>query len=518
MTLYKLFIAVFTICFFSVNAHSAYFLTENQISAMTLPIVREYAGAAKNGDYAAQKIIFEYHIRTSKDSYAILYLFQQLVKNSLFASDSDWRYYTEEMATYEMNNGLSKGNEDVLQPIIDELIAGSLRYKYPKSALTLAKYYLSIGELSLAEMHLFVASGSMDYLNKNKLNTKHTDNDAVSNEINSLLKSKFGWEREEGKGRNYFRSYFNNIRKNGKSTFYNSMSIIILENKEYPIFSTVFKTYNEANCVNGMNTFLEYTIMTTTKSGFQDERKFGLEDIKNSKVGTTQLEKHSYDFLCQETKKEVELQPAITYGTGFILNNSIIVTNHHVVSGKSKITLILNDGSQIKARVIAEDTHNDLALLKSELLQNNKGLSISRTPIKSGSKVFTVGYPHPEVMGIEPKTADGIVNALSGIANDPRHMQISIPVQAGNSGGPVLNMNGEVVGVVVSKLNAAKMLSKTGDVTQNVNYAIKLPYLNALLDTVSNGSKVEKTFHIKEKRLEDISAAVTKYVVLIKAE
>lgn len=273
----------------------------------------------------------------------------------------------------------------------------------------------------------------------------------------------------------------------------------------------VIKSYNEANCDGGMETKLESNVFITGERGL-------IERMKDDNKTNSQIPENCYNLICQSKIKSEETISSISYGTGFIIKDSIVVTNSHVVNGKSKITLVLNDGSQVMAGILAEDTHNDIALLKSDLLQNYKGLYISKTPIRSGSKVFTVGFPHPDVMGIEPKTADGIVNSLTGVANDPRLMQISIPVQSGNSGGPVMNMNGEVVGIVVSKLNAAKMLSKTGDVTQNVNYAIKLPYLTALLDTVTNNNQSQKKILTKGTKLEDISAVVSKSVVLIRAE
>ncbi len=85
-------------------------------------------------------------------------------------------------------------------------------------------------------------------------------------------------------------------------------------------------------------------------------------------------------------------------------------------------------------------------------------------------------------MGMEPKLTSGDVNSEKGLMDDPRFYQISVPVQAGNSGGPLLNSNGEVVGIVTSKLKAVEMSALTGDLTQNVNYALKAQYLLPLLD------------------------------------
>lgn len=99
-----------------------------------------------------------------------------------------------------------------------------------------------------------------------------------------------------------------------------------------------------------------------------------------------------------------------------------------------------------------------------------------------GTEVFTIGFPQPELMGVEPKLSTGVISATSGIQDDTRTYQISVPVQAGNSGGPLIDNEGRVVGIVASKLNAAKVFEWTGDLPQNVNYAVKSTYLARLMD------------------------------------
>ena len=111
-------------------------------------------------------------------------------------------------------------------------------------------------------------------------------------------------------------------------------------------------------------------------------------------------------------------------------------------------------------------------------------LPLADSSIQVGEQVFTVGYPHPDMMGAEAKLTQGIVNARTGLGGDPRMYQISVPMQAGNSGGPLLNMNGEVVGVVVAKMSAVKVFEWTGDLPQNVNYAVKAGYVRMLLSSV----------------------------------
>jgi len=172
-------------------------------------------------------------------------------------------------------------------------------------------------------------------------------------------------------------------------------------------------------------------------------------------------------------------------GTAWPVAGGFLVTNHHVVAGHTRIILLRTDGTRIMAAIAADDVVNDLVLLRPEnadLLP--AAIPLSSRPVKVGEQVFTIGYPHPGVMGSEPKLTSGIINARTGAQNDPRTYQISVPLQAGNSGGPLINTRGEVVGVVTSKINAVKMFKWTGDLPQNVNYAIKSAYVQISLSSV----------------------------------
>lgn len=124
------------------------------------------------------------------------------------------------------------------------------------------------------------------------------------------------------------------------------------------------------------------------------------------------------------------------------------------------------------AVVVASDPGNDLALLAAPV--RLPAADFRHDPaIRAGDSVVAVGFPLHGLLASEANVTTGTVSALAGIGNDARFLQMTVPVQPGNSGGPLLDLQGRVVGVVVSKLDALQVASVTGDIPQNVNFAIK---------------------------------------------
>jgi len=208
----------------------------------------------------------------------------------------------------------------------------------------------------------------------------------------------------------------------------------------------------------------------------------------------------------------------ISLGTGWPVEGGFVVTNHHVISGHKHITLILKNGMKISGTVVIDDSTNDLVLIRvKDTRMLPPGLPLITQPIHAGARVFTIGYPHPDLMGSEPKITDGIISSLTGIGNDPRTYQISVPVQSGNSGGPLLNMHGEVAGIVTSKLSASKVFEWTGDLPQNVNYAVKSGYLSMLLSSVSSNDTIP-VLSAHDGNIEQLAARIEASILLVVAE
>jgi S1-C subfamily serine protease len=172
-------------------------------------------------------------------------------------------------------------------------------------------------------------------------------------------------------------------------------------------------------------------------------------------------------------------KPVASTGTGFIVSSKgLIVTNHHVIEGHDQVEIrVPSSGKTLFAQVIATDKSNDLAFLRvnqtNDLPSDLVIPVIARKPPEVGQTVFTVGFPVPEIMGLEPKFSQGVLNAHSGGRDNTRLLQHSIPIQPGNSGGFLVSEGGQVCGVVQSTLSAMVLLGEAGALPQNVNYAIK---------------------------------------------
>jgi len=166
-------------------------------------------------------------------------------------------------------------------------------------------------------------------------------------------------------------------------------------------------------------------------------------------------------------------------GTGFAVTTSKLVTNYHVVKGCSDVAVITAKGFR-KAKVLAFDEDADLALLHS------LGISSAVAPLRQleprlGEWIGVFGFPLTDTLTVTGNFTDGVVSALRGISEDATIIQFTAPIQPGNSGGPLLDNSGNVIGVVVAKLNALKKAKETGDIPQNVNFAVSPDLLKAFL-------------------------------------
>lgn len=199
-----------------------------------------------------------------------------------------------------------------------------------------------------------------------------------------------------------------------------------------------------------------------------------------------------------------------TSGTGFFVGRNLIVSNFHVGGSCKKIAISSQTNNTLTVR--AKSQVNDLVLLESS--QPTEGISILRRDddVAIGETVTVFGFPLSGQLATTGNLTTGVVSALTGLGNDLNYLQMTAPIQPGNSGGPLLDAKGNVIGVVTGKLDTLHAIKTTGDIPQNVNFSIRLRNLFAFLDV--NGVKYEKASYLQfTKQSDAIAKDAVKYTV-----
>jgi S1-C subfamily serine protease len=206
-------------------------------------------------------------------------------------------------------------------------------------------------------------------------------------------------------------------------------------------------------------------------------------------------------------------------GTGFFVSpDGIVATNSHVIKDAKAIEIQVYQGTNtktFKCKTLLSDSRNDVALLKIDDA-NFKPLASLPYGVKEiadvGEDVFTIGYPLNSIMGETCKLTNGIISSKSGINDDVRFYQISVPIQPGNSGGPLFNKDGYIVGLTTAKLNGEAI----GKAVENVNYAIKISYLINLYGMLPEVQNMPTTSKVVKQELTQQVKTLQDYVCLIK--
>src|SRR5262249_4848380 len=178
-------------------------------------------------------------------------------------------------------------------------------------------------------------------------------------------------------------------------------------------------------------------------------------DMKGSAAAIQAIENCVNEHPPRAQPPEAE---TIISGTGFFVAPNRVVTNNHVVSGCTKaIQVRYPERASYTATLSGQDYTNDLALLHTEM--PNLSVASFRSEPLLGEAVATYGFPYSNILS-SPNFTSGNIAALSGLKGNTSFLQTSTPIQPGNSGGPLLDSAGRVVGVVVSQLNAMAMMQK----------------------------------------------------------
>ena len=203
-------------------------------------------------------------------------------------------------------------------------------------------------------------------------------------------------------------------------------------------------------------------------------------------------------------------------GSGILISeNGYIITNEHVIDNANKIQVELtNEGvsKTYSAILVQKDKDNDLAILKinDEAFKPLPKLKYSfkeSGAVEVGTSAFTIGFPLAlSGMGKEAKYTDGKVSSKTGYNGSLSTFQTSIPVQPGNSGGPVFNNNGELMGLINASVSQ----------TDNVSYAVKLNYIKNLIEAVGETSALPSDKSLQGLTLEEKIKILSTYVTLIK--
>lgn len=201
-------------------------------------------------------------------------------------------------------------------------------------------------------------------------------------------------------------------------------------------------------------------------------------------------------------------------GTGVIINKTgHVLTNFHVVDACKKILVFGTDRRERSAQRLGVDKRNDLALLQTEVAgPDAPALLRVGHAVRSGENVMAVGYPLTGILSSEANVSFGYVSATAGIGDDTSVFQLSAPIHKGNSGGPILDSTGLLVGLVTSKLNPVTTARVSGDIPQNIAFGIKSEVVQLFLGTqnVSFGSGPTKLPRLDNPEL----AALAKKMVV----
>jgi uncharacterized protein len=259
---------------------------------------------------------------------------------------------------------------------------------------------------------------------------------------------------------------------------------------------------NETNAIRNRETVS--ALMTSLQ--IIEAQRLSIEFIPRRKGGATNQSDSQDSAL-------IGSLPRFT-GTGFfVTDDGCLLTSYHLVQNAARIAIRTKAGT-FPAKLLKADKANDVALLKAD--GKFPALPVgSSSGVKPGDLVFTVGFPNIQVHGFDVKLTRGGISGLAGTQDDPREFQISVPVRPGNSGGPLVNGSGNVVGLVEAPLADIGVINNAAALPQGANYAMKSAVLSMLLDSLPEVSAKLKEPGGKEEKFEDAAREAESAIALV---
>lgn len=256
-----------------------------------------------------------------------------------------------------------------------------------------------------------------------------------------------------------------------------------------------------------------------------DANKDGIVTLEEEKAAIarlkkieTDIKKKSYENKKNERQDNRNYQQAkkeastlASSGTGFFINKSgHIITNNHVIDQCNLVNAYYN-GEIKKLKILAIDRKNDLAILKGDF-KSNDSFAISKEDGILLEEIYVAGYPFGKRVSGSIKVTKGVISSLSGVGNNYSNIQIDASLQPGNSGGPIVNKKGNIVGVAQSKLDYKIILDMYDTIPENTNFGIKSSTLNQFL----NSNKIStETPRGSEMSIKDIAEKIEKATVYL---
>lgn len=224
-----------------------------------------------------------------------------------------------------------------------------------------------------------------------------------------------------------------------------------------------------------------------TKVAVIDESAIGHENIHIVFVGdevddpldvgeelVAAFEKYGISAEVQNDKKASD---QFSSGSGLVVAEGYWLTNNHVIKDLDTITVSVA-GASYPAEVVATDPFLDLALLKGPT-GDLKPFAMGEAEL--GKDIFVIGYPMPDMLGSRARVTSGVISSLYGLEDDSKNIQISAPIQPGNSGGPVISENWDIVGIAVSTASTVKNANRAGVLPQGLNFAVSPNHIKGFL-------------------------------------